>query len=121
MSDIKFHQANKKDAHLVTEGSYTMSTTKKGKYLNRTRPYEVRLKKLWKINCEVGRITLNYRMGHTLEDMGIALQPIDWSKPHSTRTSSTGSEFSEGVEETVPCIKEQPHEDDDCIEIQSTT
>lgn len=119
MSDTKFYQANKKDARLVTEGSYTMSTTKKGRYLNRTRPYEVRLKKMWKIDAEVGRLTLNYRMGHSLEDMGITLESIDWAKTHSQRTSSTGSEYSE---ENLS-VKDQQisSTSSDCVEIDCSS
>ena len=119
MSDTKFYQANKKDARIVTAGSYTMSTTKKGKYLNRTRPYEVRLKKMWKMDAEVGRLVLNYRMGHTLEDMGITLKPIDWTKTHSQRTSSTGSEYSE--ENLSVKEQEAPIDSSDCVEIASSS
>lgn len=99
--DIKFNQANKKDAFKVTEGKYTMSTTKKGRYIHRSAPYDVQLKKLWRIGRECGRLCVNYRMGHTLEEMGIPLRPTDWSRvivrksnstpPNSPPTTPTGS------------------------------
>jgi hypothetical protein len=106
MSDVKFYQANKKDAHIVTQGAYTMSTTKKGRYLNRTRPYEVKLKKLWKMEKEVGSQTVNYRMGHTLQSMGIQLTTTDWNKPYfGHRTSSVSSESSECTDEGQNSVK----------------
>ena len=124
IQDINFYQANKKDAHSVTHGHYTMSTTKKGRYLNRTRPYDVKLKKLWKMDEEVGSITLHYRMGHTLEDMGLKLKDIDWNKTHSQRTSSLGSESSESPEDSssLKSMKEQPSDEhDEVIPTTSTT
>lgn len=93
VKEVKFNQATKKDAHSVTGGSYTMSTTRKGKYLSRTRPYDVKLKKLWRIDSAVGTLSVNYRMGHSLEEMGVKLQEIDWSQC-SRRTLSTTSETS---------------------------
>ena len=124
MSDIKFHQANKKDAHTVTGGQYTMSTTKKGRYLNRSRPYEVKLKKMWRIESEVGHLSVNYRMGHTLEEMGIELKSVDWSTRNNQRASSTTSIESDNsvVEDgehhhyllttNVDQIKQQPLENE---------
>ena len=70
-----------------------MSTTRKGKYLSRTRPYDVKLKKLWRIDSAVGSLTMHYRMGHSLEQMGVKLEGIDWSQC-SRRTLSTTSEAS---------------------------
>ena len=89
--DVIFNQANKSDTQQVTEGKYTMSTTKKGRYVHRTKPYDVQLKKLWRIGSECGRLAVNYRMGHNLQDMGIELRPIDWSKVVSRRSSSSQS------------------------------
>lgn len=80
VQDTNFNQANKKDAYKVTEGKYTMSTTKKGRYLHRAAPYDVQLKKLWKVGPECGRLSVRYRMGHTLEEMGVTLKPTDWTK-----------------------------------------
>lgn len=87
--DIKFDQANKKDAVKVTAGKYTMSTTKKGRYIHRAAPYDVQLKKLWRIGPECGRLTLNYRMGHSMEEMGIELRPTDWSRVIVRKSSCT--------------------------------
>ena len=88
---VEFHQATKKDAFKVTEGKYTMSTTKKGRYIHRSTPYDVQLKKLWRVGPESSRLTVQYRMGHTLKDMGIVLRPIDWSKVIVRRRSSASS------------------------------
>lgn len=92
--DTVFNQANKKDAMKVTDGKYTMSTTKKGRYIHRTQPYDVQLKKLWRIGKECGRLAVNYRMGHTLQDMGIHLKPTDWSKVVLKRRSSSSMSFN---------------------------
>ena len=94
VNDINFNQANKKDAFKVTEGKYTMSTTKKGRYLHRAAPYDVQLKKLWRVGPECGRLTVHYRMGHTLEDMGIDIKPTDWSKVVVRRSPSPNSRSS---------------------------
>ncbi len=91
LRDTDFDQANKKDTYKVTDGKYTMSTTKKGRYINRTRPYDVQLKKLWRIGNECGRLTVNYRMGHTLQEMNIQLRPIDWSRVVVKRRASAQS------------------------------
>ena len=88
---MEFHQATKKDAFKVTEGKYTMSTTKKGRYIHRSTPYDVQLKKLWRVGPESSRLTVHYRMGHTIRDMGLELKPIDWSRVVVRRRSSSGS------------------------------
>lgn len=94
VNDTNFNQANKKDAFKVTEGKYTMSTTKKGRYIHRAAPYDVQLKKLWRVGPECGRLTVHYRMGHTLEDMGIDIKPTDWSKVIVRRSPSPNSRSS---------------------------
>ncbi len=91
MKDTQFYQANKKDAFKVTEGKYTMSTTKKGRFIHRSAPYDVQLKKLWRIGRECGRLTVNYRMGHSLEEMGVPLRPTDWSRVIVRKSSSSPS------------------------------
>ena len=99
VSVVDFNQASKNDALSVTNGKYTMSTTKKGKYIRRSKPYNVQLKKMWKMGRESGRLSVQYRMGHTLEDLGMKLRPIDWSKgfpsPKHEPKSSTSSETDE--------------------------
>lgn len=87
--DINFNQANKKDAFKVTAGKYTMSTTKKGRYIHRSAPYDVQLKKLWRLGRECGRLCVNYRMGHSLEEMGVQLRPTDWSRVIVRKSSSS--------------------------------
>lgn len=120
---VEFHQATKKDAFTVTEGKYTMSTTKKGRYIHRSTPYDVQLKKLWRVGPESSRLTVHYRMGHTLQDMGLELKPIDWSRvivrrrssgsgstppttpPVSPGESSKDSNISSAKEKTKDCQK----------------
>lgn len=125
ISEVTFTQANKKDAHNVTGGRYTMSTTKKGRYLSRQRPYEVKLKKMWQIDRELGRLESQYRMRNSLEDMGIELKPIDWTKVKrrnsiedtcSTSTEESVHNSDSGVHHymmttNVDHIKQQPPED----------
>ena len=89
IKDISFNQANKKDAYKVTAGKYTMSTTKKGRYIHRSAPYDVQLKKLWRIGRESGRLGVNYRMGHTLEKMDIEMRPTDWNRVIVRKSSSS--------------------------------
>ena len=110
IKEVKFSQATKKDAHSVTGGSYTMSTTRKGKYLSRTRPYDVKLKKLWQIDSVAGSLNVNYRMGHSLEEMGVKLEHIDWSQCNR-RTLSTASEPSSDTSSENSIIDEEPEED----------
>ena len=50
----------------MTGGKHTMSTTKKGKVLRRAVPYD-RPTKIWHVGAELGRLDVNYRMGHTLQ------------------------------------------------------
>lgn len=97
-TDTVFHQATKKDAYRVTAGKYTMSTTKKGKLIHQVKPYDVQLKKLWRIGRECGRLTVHYRMGHTLEGMGVKLRPTDWTKIVGRKSSKERSLSSSSVE-----------------------
>ncbi len=111
LKDTDFDQANKKDTYRVTDGKYTMSTTKKGRYIHRTKPYDVQLKKLWRIGSECGRLTVNYRMGHTLREMGVQLRPIDWSRVVVRRTSTQSSSsptISPAVSPTSSPLPAQP-------------
>ena len=81
-----------------------MSTTKKGRYLNRQRPYEVKLKKMWQIDRELGRLVVQYHMGYTLQEMGIELKSVDWTKAlqrHCSSSSSTTSTEDSEVESTT--------------------
>lgn len=73
-----------------------MSTTKKGKLIHQVKPYDVQLKKLWRIGRECGRLAVHYRMGHTLQGMGLTLVPTDWTKvvsrdSNKDRSSSSSS------------------------------
>ena len=101
-----------------------MSTTKKGRYLNRQRPYEVKLKKMWQIDRELGRLVVQYHMGYTLQEMGIELKSVDWTKAlqrHCSSSSSTTSTEDSEVEEphhymmttSVSIVKQQPPEEID--------
>lgn len=63
---VDFDQANKKDAHGITGGKYTMSTTKKGRVLT-SRSGEAELRSIWSIGGELGRLSVEYHMGHSLQ------------------------------------------------------
>ena len=106
--DTSFNQANKKDTYRVTEGKYTMSTTKKGRYLHRTIPYQVQLKKMWRIGRECGRLVVNYRMGHTLQDMGISLRETDWSRIVVRRSGSSPTPSNAATPENSPSPSSSP-------------
>ena len=80
ISEVTFSQASKANARDVTGGKYTMSTTKKGRFIHRSKPYAVQLKTLWKIGRESGRLSVHYRMPHCLREMDIELKTVDWSK-----------------------------------------
>ena len=69
IGDTEFEQANKKDARDVTEGQHTMSTTKKGKVIRPARPHPLRQEKrnLYKTGAQLGRLSVEYRMAHTLQ------------------------------------------------------
>ena len=82
-----------------------MSTTKKGKLIHQVKPYDVQLKKLWRIGRECGRLTVQYRMGHTLKGMGVELKPTDWSKIVTRKSSKDRSSSSSSVE-----LQESPQE-----------
>ena len=71
-----------------------MSTTKKGKLIHQVKPYDVQLKKLWRIGQECGRLTVHYRMGHTLESMGLSLIPTDWTRIVGRKSSDERSSTS---------------------------
>lgn len=116
---VEFNQATKKDAYKVTEGKYTMSTTKKGRYIHRSTPYDVQLKKLWRVGPESSRLTVHYRMGHTLQDMGLELKPIDWSRVIVRRRSSSGSASSPST--TPPVSPSQTTKDASSTSPKSTT
>lgn len=94
----------------MTSGDYTMSTTKKGRYIKRQRPYEVKLKKMWKIDKEVGRLCVNYRMGHTLEEMGLQLKSIDWSQVVTRRSLGSSSSSSTEITDSRDSTSEENHQ-----------
>ena len=65
-TSVDFDQANKKDAHSITGGRYTMSTTKKGRLLT-SRSGDAKLRSKWSIGGELGRLSVEYHMGHSLQ------------------------------------------------------
>ena len=65
-TSVDFDQANKKDAHGITGGRYTMSTTKKGRLLT-SRSGDAELRGIWSIGGELGRLSVEYHMGHSLQ------------------------------------------------------
>lgn len=91
ISEVPFIQASKANAQDITGGRYTMSTTKKGRFIQRGKPYSVQLKALWKIGRECGRLAVHYRMPHCLKEMGIELKTVDWSKMPNNIKKADGS------------------------------
>ena len=76
--DVEFDQANKKDATNITSGKYVMSTTKKGRCIEQRTPTQ-QLTDFYNRGPELGRLSVHYHMGHTLEqDFNIKLTPVDW-------------------------------------------
>lgn len=65
-TSVDFDQANKKDAHGITGGRYTMSTTKKGRLLT-SKSGGAELRSIWSIGGELGRLSVEYHMGHSLQ------------------------------------------------------
>lgn len=84
---LSFDQASKKDCSTVTEGKHTMSTTKVGKVVRQ----KVLCRKVdkWRKFGVRSTAELHYRMGHSLEDMGFVLQPINVPLPSSLPSSSS--------------------------------
>ena len=75
---VEFDQANKKDASNITGGKYVMSTTKKGRCIEQRTPTR-ELTNFYNRGPELGRLSVHYHMGHTLEqDFHIKLTPVDW-------------------------------------------
>ena len=107
ISEVSFSQASKANASDVTGGKYTMSTTKKGRFIHRSKPYAVQLKTLWKIGRECGRLSVHYRMPHCLREMGIELKTVNWSNvitkeadPKETRQQSLKETRQQSLMET---------------------
>lgn len=64
----EFKQANKKDAFGVTQGKHTMSTTKKGNFVRKEEgSFGMRARAQYSIGQELGRLSVFYHMGHTLQ------------------------------------------------------
>jgi len=87
---LTFDQASKKDCSVVTEGKHTMSTTKVGKVV-RQKVEKCRKVNKWRKFGVRSTAELHYRMGHSLEDMGFVLQPINVPLPSAlpSKTDST--------------------------------
>ena len=64
----EFKQANKKDAFGVTQGKHTMSTTKKGNFVTKEEgSFGMKVRHQYSIGRELGRLSVFYHMGHTLQ------------------------------------------------------
>ena len=64
----EFKQANKKDTFGVTQGKHTMSTTKKGNFIKKEEgSFGMKVRAQYSIGRELGRLTVFYHMGHTLQ------------------------------------------------------
>ncbi|XP_064639453.1 uncharacterized protein LOC135494999 [Lineus longissimus] len=70
---LNYDQANKKDCVRVTQGQFTMSTTKVGNVLYRKYPH--RVVHVWRRLDFLSKVTIHYRMGHSLQEMGFRLKP----------------------------------------------
>jgi len=84
---LTFEQASKKDCSVVTEGKHTMSTTKVGKIV-RQKALCRKVDKWRKLGVR-STAELHYRMGHSLEEMGFVLQPINVPIPSALPPSSS--------------------------------
>lgn len=72
--NLNFTQANKKDAYTVTQGQFTMATSKAGRAVCSRR--EFRCVDHWKRMFLVSRLIVFYRMSRELEEIGIKLIPF---------------------------------------------
>lgn len=76
---LYYEQASKKDCNSVTEGKHTMSTTKVGKVV-RQKALCRKVDKWRKFGVR-STAEVHYRMGHSLEEMGFVLQPLNVPQP----------------------------------------
>ena len=74
---LSLEQFNKKDAAGITKGKYTMATSKEGRIVKHFKPGN---SEVWSMGRELGRQAKEYHMTHTLQEMGIRLKQVDWSK-----------------------------------------
>lgn len=71
---LEFVQANKKDSANVTRGQYMMTTSKAGRAVCERRTF--RCVDHWRRKSLKSRLSVFYRMGHELVEMGFALRPF---------------------------------------------
>ena len=102
--ECKFKQATKKDVSNVIKSSntqntadedklYTMATTRRGKYIRDSKPYDrpehakrkktdesphMQKKQIWYKGEELGRLVVEYHMTNTLWDWNIDPKRPDW-------------------------------------------
>ncbi len=102
----KFSQANKKDVLDITKKEYTMSTTRAGKLLKDSKPYDrpedkkskPKQRAMWNIGDEVKKIHVEYHMTQTLYDWGI--EPVRPMWPEQDKGPCVVKESSTLKEET---------------------
>lgn len=75
---VDFSQAAKSDSDRVTNGQFTMVTSKVGRAVQHRRTS--RLLDAWKLLDMRSTMTVTYHMGHTLQEMGFTLRPITQNK-----------------------------------------
>ena len=68
---VDYSQANKKDSRDITQGEFTMPTTKEGRIVkDRSKP-RLQTFDYYDYGPEQGRLSVLYRMGHTLQVRGV--------------------------------------------------
>ena len=79
---VEFVQANKKDVTDITKTKYTMTTTRQGKVIRSKKPYDkhaTKMMKYYHIGDDVGTLSLEYHMTHTLIDWKIVPVRPTWN------------------------------------------
>ena len=96
--ECKFKQANKKDVKNITRMNYTMTTTKRGRYIRDGKPYdrpgtseagktssssagsspEMTTSEMWDIGRTLGSLSVEYHMTQTLQDWNVKIRRVGW-------------------------------------------
>ena len=93
--ECKFKQANKKDVKNITKMDYTMTTTKRGRYIREGKPYDrpqtpggknssgsrtpkMTVTDMWDIGRTLGSLSVEYHMTQTLVDWNVRIRRVGW-------------------------------------------
>ena len=94
--ECKFKQANKKDVKNVTKMNYTMTTTKRGRYIRNSKPYDrphhsegesssssaspprITMGDVWEVGRTLGSLCVEYHMTQTLLDWNVPIRRVGW-------------------------------------------